>query len=97
LEDEVRAPTTQAVAAAEVFINLLDNDCLDSRLAISHDGEINFFFSGSSGLFQVFIDDDGALSFYSKSQDAELAGDDLRPDQFPFHELQKFLRHVGPR
>jgi len=90
------APTKLAVAAAESFINNLSEGSLDLDMAISHSGEINFFFGGKTNKpFQVLIDESGYVSFYgeilSEEKIEEIQGSEVLPSSFPYLKLLKFV------
>jgi hypothetical protein len=93
-KDEDRAvPTSEAVEAAKTFINglvagMLSRAC---RIAISHDGEINFFFDGGAGLFQILIDRDGLLSYHGQRRNEEMLDSQIRATDFPHLRLLTFF------
>lgn len=93
--EETTPPTAAAIAAAENIINSLANDVLgySCRIAISHDGEINFFFENATDLFQILILENGNLSYYAQNQQCELIDSEIEPADFPHLRLLTFLNH----
>lgn len=91
--DDFVAPTEQAIDAARTFINGMVDGVLSvgCRIAISHDGEINFFFQKGADLFQILIDNDGQLSYYGQSQEGEMLGSGMPAGRFPHLRLLMFL------
>lgn len=85
------AVTAAALGVAEALINLLWEGCLDFRLAVSHDGEINFLYGDADEFFHIHIDEDGALSYYSLVAGDEQMGSNLTPSQFPQKALFGFV------
>lgn len=91
-DDYIRAPSESARHSAEAFINNLSEACLEGRLAISQDGEINFFFGDDSReLFQVLIDASGLVSYYANLAGEDIGGSDTYPEQFPYLKLLAFV------
>ncbi|KRD77288.1 hypothetical protein ASE43_09030 [Lysobacter sp. Root983] len=89
--DEIIGPTDAAAASAEAFINNLPDACLDFRIGISHDGEINFFFGPSTTPFQILIDPNGGISHYGKVGGKELFGSDQSPSEFDYFKVLRFV------
>jgi len=89
--DELSAPSRKALAASERFLNELPEGCLELKLAVSHSGEINFFFGDDAHPFQALIDDTGLVSFYGEVNGEEIRGSDIAPADFPGLKLLKFL------
>lgn len=90
-DEYIRAPSTKAQLGAKGFINNLPDACLDFRLAISQDGEINFFFGDERDLFQILIDESGMLSYYARSAVEEFGDSDVQPDRFQYLKLLQFV------
>ena len=88
--EDLIAPTPAAQAAAATLINEMPEGCLGFRLAITHSGEINFFF-GQPVRFQMLIDEDGHLSYYGKFEGERFAASDTRPETFPYMKLLRLL------
>jgi len=89
-DDEIQPPSDAARHCAKAFIENLPHSCVDFRLAISHNGEINFFFGDGAGMLQILIDDSGHLSFYGETNE-EFSGSGYRAEEFPYMQLVKFL------
>ena len=83
--------TKAAVISSESFINHLPEGCLDLEIAVSHSGEINFFFRAKADLFQVLIDESGLMSFYGKIAKEEIRGNEVPPSNFDYLKLLKFV------
>lgn len=90
-DDFIQAPSPAALLSAKSFINNLADGCLEFRLAISHSGEINFFFGEDEELFQILIDETGMLSYYAKTATEELGGSDIAPEKFHYLRLLQFV------
>lgn len=90
-DEQIRAPSNEAQSSAKTFIQSLPDACLTFRLAISQDGEINFFFGGGSDLFQVMIDASGMVSYYMSSDAGEDGGSDIPADQFQYLKILAFV------
>lgn len=90
-DDYIRAPSPEAFSGARTFINSLPDGCLNFRLAVSTDGEINFFFGEKEELFQILIDNSGKLSYYAKSSDTGFGASDLEPESFQYFQLLNFV------
>lgn len=90
-DEFIRAPSTDAMAGAKLFIQNLPEGCLECRMAFSQSGEINIFFGAEPELLQILIDDHGRVSFYGSYAGQEMSGADLLVAQFPFMDLLKFV------
>lgn len=91
-DEYIRVPTEAARISAEAFINNLADACLGVRLALSQDGEINFFYGeDDSELFQILIDSSGLISYYANVSGEDVGGDDLTPEAFPHLKLLAFV------
>jgi hypothetical protein len=89
-------PTKEAFDAASKVIQLMPDTCLDYELAISHNGEINFFL-GSQSTFennplQVWFDQNGLISYYGKLDDQEIEGSDVLPEALPYGQFEDFVK-----
>jgi hypothetical protein len=89
--EDLIAPSKESLVASEKFVNYLPEGCLNLEIAISHSGEINFFFGDKADPFQVLIDQTGLVSFYGEVNGEEISGSDLDPSQFPSLRLLGFL------
>ena len=89
--EDLIAPSKESLVASEKFINSLPEGCLGLEVAVSHSGEINFFFGDKSDPFQVLIDQAGLVSFYGEVNGEEVSGSDLDPSNFPSFKLLGFL------
>lgn len=87
LNDGVDLPAQEVVNLAVGFINALPEGALNCRLAISDDGEVNFFFEGAKSLFHINIIDSRGLNYYGRIEGAEYFGDDVEVANFPFLKL----------
>jgi hypothetical protein len=92
-DDDFTPPTAEAIASGKDLINSLVTGVLDFpfRIAISNDGEINFFFGNGPELFQILILDDGKLSYHAQSEAGELVGSGIEPPKFPHLRLFGYL------
>lgn len=90
-DDDVIHPAGRAVESAKEFLNNLPDGCLRSlRIALSHDGEINFFVGSRPRLFQALIDSEGRLSFYGKLGEREVSGSDITTGEFRYLDVLSF-------
>src|ERR1700754_1751883 len=89
--EDLIAPSKESLAASEKFINSLPEGCLSFQMAVSHSGEINFFFGDKADPFQVLIDHTGLISFYGEVNGEEVSGSDLDLSNFPSFKLLGFL------
>lgn len=87
----IRPPTDNAQTSAKSFINCLPDGCLSVRIALSLNGEINFFFGQGDDLFQILIDHSGLLSYHAIWSAEELGDSDIPFDQFPYFKLLSFV------
>lgn len=90
-DEDLVAPTPAAQEAAARVINAMPEGCLDFRLAISHSGEINFFFGREAPTFQMLIDEDGLLSYFGKFGAERFGDSDIEPGAFPYWQLLRLL------
>lgn len=92
-DDDSTSPTDAAISSAEDLINSLAPRVLDFpyRIAVSNDGEINFFFGDAAHLFQLLILDNGTLSYHAESEAGELVGSSIELRHFPQLRLLSYL------
>jgi hypothetical protein len=88
---DLMPPSKAALSSAESVINNLPEGCLDFDLAISHSGEVNFFFGQKEQPFQILIDDTGGVSFYGLVEGEEVEGSDKSPADLPYLKLLTFV------
>ena len=89
--DGCEAPTPAAMSAAMALIGDLFEGCLDFRLELSHDGEINLLFGDAQEMFHINIDASGSINYYSSSRAGELSNEVNSPRDFPHRELHQFV------
>ena len=85
-------PSTQAVDDAESFLHTLPVDDIERpHIALSADGEINFYWETARGKLDLGIFGDGTYSYFGEAADGERFFCDDEPVETP---LSRAILHL---